>query len=1778
MADWTDEFRTTTVEKPIEPVSAPADPAPAPAGDWTDQFRSQPNPNLALKVGSDIPPDKAAQVLKLQDQTGLPTHVIGPNLEDVQSRQNQTSVGPQFVQDHPKTADLVASDPHWAALLKDDIPGVAYMERQLNYLSNASMRSELELERTYHGLKAVIGGGGPDNSDRIAAIDKQLNTDFKPPEGAGEHARIFGAAAEVAPYAAPLALGAMGGAPAAVGSAVAFGAMETANAYLDYKNKIDQDGNQIPDVTARRWAIASGALTAALSTLGPEASKAANPAIKMLTRGGLGEMLENTGLRTAVEALLKSSIPESMLKTGAFFGGSTWGHIAAGVMADSKDMSPMAILRTIFSPENNKAVLKAAGTGAAVGGVMTAGMGAWKIWADYSKAQEAINTQTAWSNVGNAMKETKAFEMAPEQASKVMDRLAGDGHVYIPMEKWQEWAETQKADPRQAWAQATGNTQAYDEAMKTGSDLQMESKRYASSIASSDHNDFFSKVLRSNPEAMNREEAEAFLGKQTPEKQAARDAEFKIKEAVAPTPETTAMTVPEPLPTPETEPITPAPMTPESIEADQHLQSAREDLGHKPLDLTGMGMSPEQEAGIREAEARAHQAAQDKMVQAITDRQRKFATKEWFDERDQVQSQVSEEVFARPEQSAIATLRTGVTADGSDLPIKLSKADIKADFPEFKDIKLPTGVSIGSQKPSAAEVESYAEELKKRDQINYEYDKEKRSILKEVVGEGIDVSKTPDIANEIKTLELKKGPRGFDQVVDELRERGVIGENQDPIEAIRRLSKAVRPKALENYLDEARHTLEGEKPNIQSVHPDVAASMLGYDSGAHLLHDLANAKDANDLIHAETDRRMQENHPELMDATNMPEAAIQAIHNNSHGELLRAQLKHFYSEEFAAAKGLMGRIAGKIPATAELKADVMRDISVKNWYALQPKQYIQAMRNNQAAAEKALKAGQFQNMVDAKRAELRSFEMYRAAQEARDVIRKRMAKIPRYFKKDFQQMLGKAEGTYREDVNRLLADPAFQNYKQMSYRDLNDHLNAIDTTIHEARQQGKVHALENFTRVDDYRTGLIEQIGKDFNLTENELGYPKPKLTKETPFLPSTQAHLTRMEFYFDHLDKWKPMGLAKQGFSDPMAVARGKEGDLTQKMIFDLPEHSLNSMVEKIPASERALWYYKQHYIPEIGMSLFKPNMIRIARYRQNDYAWNALLEGYGWSDAQGMAVISKLSSAELDLVDGMSKWFEAMKEESFAKYKQFHGIAPDPVPASPHEVTMADGTVRKMEGGYSPVTFTSALSKGGVTVEDVFGDTWGPAKPSESHLKQRTNSDKRPLSLDLNDELRVMGQMIHWVSFADAIADANKFIGDKAIKAHMIAALGEEGFKEVPKWLKDIAGNNPFASSPIDRIYSLAKNASMIANLGLKTTSELKHMLNTTMTMKEIGPRYWAKGIQVFLGTPMKTLERWEQIKEMDPFMRQWAANIDKDISQAAKRLNIAGEHSIFGAETLIGRAMSVKTALTHDFTRMLFSLYGVAYTSIGGSAWEGSYMKAMDGEVEGISAGDEKNAIAYAGRIVRTTIAAGNTEDLPSIMRDKGLARLFTWFYGPMNLLANNVQKDYQKFRGSDKTSHDIAKFASAEFLNIIPAALIGSALANEAPEAKDKLKKWVKWGMGSVASEFAGMVPLLRDVPYAIKSRGHQFNDPFLDVLSSPLWAIMNLIKHAEHNSRFSPSEIKNLGMAAGYFTELPSRQVMDSWAVAHDWMAHRYRPDSAVSGLYHVATGKKPRKE
>ena len=141
----------------------------------------------------------------------------------------------------------------------------------------------------------------------------------------------------------------------------------------------------------------------------------------------------------------------------------------------------------------------------------------------------------------------------------------------------------------------------------------------------------------------------------------------------------------------------------------------------------------------------------------------------------------------------------------------------------------------------------------------------------------------------------------------------------------------------------------------------------------------------------------------------------------------------------------------------------------------------------------------------------------------------------------------KPVGLYREDVDNLLANPDFQNYKSMPYSRLMDYLDQIDSKVHEAREQGKLYALEKFQRVDDLRNAIIDQFTKEFPGIGEKLGqFPKPTNPLEMNFAPKLVAYQLNLENVANELDNYKPAGLIKQTITDPInGTAAGKQADL---------------------------------------------------------------------------------------------------------------------------------------------------------------------------------------------------------------------------------------------------------------------------------------------------------------------------------------------------------------------------------------------------------------------------------------------------------------------------------------------------------------------------------------------------------------------------------------------------------------------------------------------------------
>lgn len=700
MADlptWMQDGSTQTTSSPQPQGALP---------DWMNADASGPAKE-SVRLSQDIAPDHAAKVLNIAGQTGLPTDFVSRNADALQKQQDNAAITPQFSQNHPVTTAYVGEDPHQAAVAGSDIPVLGAVERQFQYMANQTERGGLDVERQFRGMLKGFGYDDPSNDQRIVDIQGRLQGDLNKP-APGPISNIFGKVAESAPMlAGALGIGAASAAAsiptvAAAGTtAAAFGALEFGNAFLDFSHRKDAVGN--PAMTnneARGFSLISGAINGAMFMIPAEKLISSMPGLRMLTGEGLRSLISSP---TALEALrtVAVDIGKTALTMGGFSGMSSLVHSVAGHLGEIKGgsvqpNSPSEFISALFPPEDLKAAAESAASGTVTGGIIggvEGGIGAAGDFRNYTKSMEAKDvyyaqkykqaqdTAQGWTNIGNALQGTKMADIAPAEVDKLVSRMAPDSHVYIPMEHWQSYWEGQKADPRATYLAAVGNTKAYDESMRTGADLQIPAGKYAASIAPSDHAEFFNNVLRADPLAMSAEEAKQSLGITKEVEKEKEDAAAKIKDSV--------VNIPPPLPTPETEPITPAP-------AEIHATDAQAVQGQEPLfpRPTAEGMSIDMAGKYRQAIEEAKGKAQDDIARNIIDTQNKQKSTVWLKERAGIEDQVRSEIESQPGYVASDSLKAHATPDGAELS-RLSGTDIANDFPEFKG-QLPDNVSLKS--------------------------------------------------------------------------------------------------------------------------------------------------------------------------------------------------------------------------------------------------------------------------------------------------------------------------------------------------------------------------------------------------------------------------------------------------------------------------------------------------------------------------------------------------------------------------------------------------------------------------------------------------------------------------------------------------------------------------------------------------------------------------------------------------------------------------------------------------------------------------------------------------------------------------------------------------------------------------------------------------------------------------------------------------------------------------------------------------------------------------
>lgn len=1760
--------------------------APTNAG-WGDDPGPDPLKG-SIKYGSKVAPDQAAKILNIQSKTGLPTDLIERNADELENQAEADQVDPDELHEKsPHLASWLASNLYHFSLAGPDLYNLQSIEGLAKDVGTGIHRGALEVQRSAIGLKGLFGMAGPDDADKVSEIEARMASmqSHGAPEIYGklaENIPVMGGA--VAAGAGAAFLAGTAGAPVAAAAGAAtlargalFGASSAGSAYLDYQKIRDENNRPIDPGLARGAALSVGVLNGILQekVFANIAEKV--PAFQSLMPDGMKAMLQSQTMRAAIgNYLLK--IGEQAGAQGGVQWINSMAQQGAGKLSELvsngsiHEMTPTAILSTVFSPEAFKQAAEEAKSGAVLGGAMATGFSAYDFAHNYHQIIHATETARSYEDMGTRVQQMKMLESSPQKTEEAIRNIvqgpSGDApsrNTYLPIRDFNEHYQGKNIDPREAYQAITGSYEGYDESSRTGADLQIPTEKYLTTIGVvPEDNKSLSQSVRTDPAAMNAKEAEQ-ASKLIKKGRGEEGPEEAIKNDIAPN-------VPEPLPVQETEPITPPPtlavIQPGSKTGDPHaLFAYNDDFGpnmskRSIYNVFGDPENPKvKTAGWGSSLTKADI---DKFGIPITGREPRSAQ---FEPLDFASKEVS------PEKRAVAQVE-----ERQGFKPLFEKA--QKIMPEAEAAKYNRAVEEVHAK-AQEELASKIIDRKLREKSTAWMD-ERKGIEDEVRA---DISTIKEFG-VIESLRKHETPDG---------------------------SKIARLDAniIENeYGYKLSDLPEGTTVKSGGLNPDDAAMRFGYDSGSEMVWNLLHAPDREEWIKDETDRQMLERHPNNLAGDNLVERAMEAVHSEQRSRLLMLELKYLASDHMSALKGLIQRVTRPLPKITEVRDEAERFIGAKKVADIAPSLYLQEEARASREAGIHFSKGDLDATFEAKQRELLNHELYRAAISAREGIAKGLTYVKRLNKESVRERIGKAsggqidylgqiddildrfdfrkatlkelskleslrqfianrqnEGYSPEIPERILEASNRRNYKELSLTDFNDVMTSLKAVQNLAELKGELLANAKERSFDTAKNNLIQSIFENNDVKTQDI---KPRRTNETHFVKSFLASMTRLEFVFDRLDGYKPNGQAYNLFFKPTVDAQNAERDLMIKSMYHLPDGlAMNDIFDAYTKNERALWYYKKIYIPEIDTSLLKPNILMAALNLGNDYNRSALKEGYNWTDEKLKAVTDHLDERDWNTVQKIWDHLEIYKPLIGQLEKSLNGVEPEWVKSDSFDVTLKNGKTIHMRGGYFPVMFDPKLSPEQARLDekaqaiDLFGGQYAQAMTKFGHTIARTSTGGKPLLLQFSALTGHLENVIHDLSWRKTIIDLNHLINDPEIRASIKGAVGDEEYGLMNPWLRSVAGEksgNPL--NPYETLLGRARGMATVVRLGLGISSGIKHLVNYGMTTNELGPSYSAKALAAVYGKPWEIAKTWENVTRESKMMAAFDESYDRDIRDMFKGMNIEGTRE---------GALSVMDAYTHNMQKAFFAHFGYMYRAVSLPAYVGAKMKALAGDVPNIKAGDNEAAIDYAEHIVRTTIASGATKDLPNIMNQKGLMKLFTMYYGPMNLVFNNLRK-----AGYEIPKSGIPKAIAAAMFIWFGPAVVSSLMTGKSPGTDDEAEAWTKWIAKTVGFYPMETVIGLRDAARMAESGGRDFSlSPVTDVLAGVTRTAINAEQLVTgQKEEITRRDLNNFADTVGYFTGMPTGQLLKSAEYAYDWMTGEQQPANPLEGIWRVGVGGK----
>jgi hypothetical protein len=399
--------------------------------------------------------------------------------------------------------------------------------------------------------------------------------------------------------------------------------------------------------------------------------------------------------------------------------------------------------------------------------------------------------------------------------------------------------------------------------------------------------------------------------------------------------------------------------------------------------------------------------------------------------------------------------------------------------------------------------------------------------------------------------------------------------------------------------------------------------------------------------------------------------------------------------------------------------------------------------------------------------------------------------------------------------------------------------------------------------------------------------------------LRSLDASMLKMEQVFDWLDSGDSNGVFNRVVFRRLADAGVKENDLRTHAVKSLRElhDKLPAEVTKDWLNRYELPELTDSTTKQPSRML-KKDIIAMALNVGNDSNFSKLTEGEGWTRQSVWSVLNRhLTKADWDFVQGSWDLIESLWPQIEAMEKRLSGVAPDKV--RPTEVATPFGRYRGgyYPAIYDPLRSYDVELNRQRSGDKLFENNYTRATTDKGHTIERIEDYSRPLYLNLDALPRHLTGVIHDLAYREAVMDADRFLSDSRVREAVETHMGREIYTQFRPWLQAIANDKVFDQRGLawwDRAAHWARTSATMVGLGFRGTTMMIHgMTALSNSIGEIGPRWMMSGIHAF-DTPAKWASTRDFVFDRSGEMRNRMSEVDRDVRDALREMEIAGSRN--------------------------------------------------------------------------------------------------------------------------------------------------------------------------------------------------------------------------------------------------------------------------------------------